>query len=120
MDHILQDTSKQPHSQAFISSSWDSKNAEIHRGLTTVDFAAIKTVGITDRKTIGRQQTALHKFEKKQKKITQQSEQHKRIKQAQEELGLDDSSSLDFSLLDIEKQRKLLEDAVLHETKEGR
>ena len=82
------------------------QSGSISEGLTAIDLMA---VGITDSKTISMQQTALRKFEKKQRETTKRSEQHERIKEAQEELGLDDSSLMDFSLLDIEKQKELLE-----------
>ena len=74
--------------------------------LTAVD---IMGDGITDTKSISVQQTVLHKFEKKQRKTAKRLELHKRVKEAQEELELDDSTPIDFSLLDREKQTELLE-----------
>ena len=59
---------------------------------------------------IAYQQRVLEQIEEEKKiaKLKEKSEQHMRVKEA---LNLDDSSALDESMLDIETQKKLLEEA---------
>ena len=75
--------------------------------------------GITDKKTIVKQQTALQKFERRQNITMRQTGQHQRIQQSKEELQLVDSGSFDSFMLDSEKQKKIYEDAVTENRKQG-
>ena len=71
------------------------------------------------RVTVVCQQMALKQFEeehkqkivKPKKKHKEMVEQQKRIQEAKDELKMEDWSGIDVSLLDIEKQKKILEEA---------
>ena len=94
-------------------------------GIDTEALKEIKKAGINPGiTTVAHQQIALKQYEEEQKqKLTkpkkknqEKIEKQKRIQEAKDELKLEDWSSLDVSLLDVEKQRKIFEEAT-HEKK---
>ena len=75
------------------------------------------TVGVSHQKMALKQYEAEQKQQlAKPKKNKEVIEHKKRIQEAKDELKMEDWSGLDTSLLDIEKQKKLLEEAI-HERK---
>ena len=93
-----------------------SNYLSLKKGSTDFDT---KAFGIFDNKTLVKQKTELQKIERRQIITMKQSEQHQRIQEAKKKLNLVDSLSLDSSMLDSEKQRRILEDAVQESKKQG-
>lgn len=103
-------------------------NLDSQKGIDTDALKEIKKAA--GNVTVLEQRMALLRYEEEQKKKLSQPkgnkekvDQQRRINKAKNELKLEDWSSLDDSLLDIEKQKKLLEEAThnkqLHEEKKA-
>ena len=99
--------------------------ADSQIGIDTEALKEIKKAGLNPgRVAVVQQQIALklyeeeqkHKLAKPKKKYQEMIEHQKRIQEAKDELKMEDWSSLDVSLLDIEKQKKIFEEAT-HEKK---
>ena len=94
-------------------------------GIDTETLTEIVKAGLNPgRVAVAQQQIALKLYEEEQKqklakpkkKKQEMIEHQKRVQKAKDELQMEDWSSLDVSLLDIEKQKKLFEEAT-HEKK---
>ena len=106
-------------SQKRKNSGKPDANFGSHMDIDNETLKEIKKAGISPGKVdVAHQKIALQQYEEEQKqklakpkKNKEKIEQQKRIQEAKDELKMDDWSSLDTSLLDIEKQKKILEEA---------
>jgi len=90
-------------------------NADSQKDIDTKTLREFQKAGINPgRVTVIKQKMALQQYEEEQKKKSKNKEkidQQKRIKKSIDELKMEDWSDLDVSVLDIEKQKKILEEA---------
>ena len=103
-------------SQGRKNSGKPDTGVDSQMGIDSEALEEVKKAGIDP--TLALQMKALKQFEAKQKqkltkpkKSKEMIECQKRVQEAKNELKMEDWSGLDTSLLDIEKQRKILEES---------